>query len=189
MKACGRMLVPLAAFLVLPNGLSAMQPHAERGLWIELTEQGKKKTIIAMTEEIARALLESKEANVNFAGDDRKALITRAMLQCVLDGRQESVEARDPDDGSEAVICMRDLNVPGKGSAGDRLILATYKSGTETFRIALPEIEMESHDEDSNDFVKVNIGWKGLLPFLAKSGGAIYIDDESDDTEIWLYVD
>jgi hypothetical protein len=31
--------------------------------------------------------------------------------------------------------------------------------------------------------------WRGLLPFLAKEGGAIYINTEKEETEVWLYVE
>ena len=37
--------------------------------------------------------------------------------------------------------------------------------------------------------IDMRLGWKGLLPFLAKEGGAIYINTAKDDTEVWLYVD
>ena len=31
--------------------------------------------------------------------------------------------------------------------------------------------------------------WRGLLPFLAKEGGAIYINTEKEETEVWLYLE
>jgi hypothetical protein len=37
--------------------------------------------------------------------------------------------------------------------------------------------------------VKINFGWKALLPFLAKGGGAVFIKDQDDDTEVWIYVE
>jgi len=169
--------------------LLASQPHSEKALWIELKEGGNQQITIAITEGIVRQLLESEETKVNFSEKGKRELITREMLEAVVEGRQESAEVCDPQDGSEAKIYMEDLNVPGKGDGNDRVVLATYKSGTETFRIALPEIEMESHDESSNDFVRINFGWKGLLPFLAKEGGAVYIGDGKDDTEVWIYVE
>ena len=185
-----RWVVCTLGLLLLCSGfLLASQPHSEKALWIEVKEKGNQQTTIAMTEGIARQLLESDETKVNFSEKGKRDLITREMLTAVLEGRQESAEVRDPEDGSEAKIYMKDLDVPGKGDGKNRLVLATYKSGRETFRIALPEIEMESHDERSNDFVKINFGWKGLLPFLAKEGGAVYIEDGKDDTEVWIYVE
>jgi hypothetical protein len=165
-------------------------PRGERALWIEVKEKGEHKTTIAMTEAIARQLLEADETKVHFSKDGKKDLITREMLRSVLDGREESVVAKD-EDGSEAKLYMADLNVPGHKGAKGKLVLETYKSGSRTFRIALPEIEIEASDEEDGgtDSVEMSIGWKGLLPFLAKEGGAIYINSDKDENEVWVYVE
>jgi hypothetical protein len=99
--------------------------------------------------------------------------------------------ARDSADGSEVKMYLKDLEIPGKGRGKDRLVLETYKSGKKKFSIGLPDIEVEEAREDSgaSDLVKLSFGWKGLLPFLAKAGGAVYLKDHQDDTEVWLYVE
>lgn len=77
--------------------------------------------------------------------------MTKRMLRDVLDERQESVEARDCEDGSEARIYLKRLEVPGKKSGEDRLVLETYKSGKKAFRIAVSDIEVErAHQEGGN---------------------------------------
>ena len=159
-------------------------------LWIEVKEKGDHKTTIAVTEPIARQLLESDETKVHLAKKGNKDLITREMLRLVLDGQEESVEARN-EDGSEVKLFMADLKVPGHKGAKGKLVLETYKSGSRTFRIALPEIELEASDEEDGGTgrIETSIGWKALLPFLAKEGGAIYIDTYEDETEVWLYVE
>ncbi len=98
--------------------LAASQPR-DKALWIEVKEKGDHKTTIAVTELIARQIIESDETNVHFAKKGKQGLITREMLRSVLDGREESVEVRD-EDGSEAKLFMADLKVPGnKGGEGE----------------------------------------------------------------------
>lgn len=188
-----RRSVPAAGLLFICSGLLYALPHGERALWIEVKENGEPKTTIAVTEAIAREFLESdaKETPFGKKGKNGKdELITKEMVRSVLDGTEESVEARD-DNGSEAKLYMSDLNIPDHRRGTDKLVLETYKSGTRTFRLALPGIEMESADGENGgtDVIDMRIGWKGLLPFLAKEGGAIYISTAKDDTEVWLYVD
>ncbi len=184
-----RYFLPLAGLVFICSGLLSAFP-GEKALWIEVKDKGERKTTIAMTESIARQLLESDETKVRFAKEEGKELITRKMLGSVLDGRKESVEARD-EDGSEAKLYMADLKVPGHRGGNGKLVLETYKSGSRTFRIAIPEIELEASDEENGGIgnIETSIGWKALLPFLAKEGGAIYINSDKDDTEVWLYVE
>lgn len=175
------------ALLLLCSGLIWTSCRSEKALWIEIRENGSR-TIIAMTEGIAKQLLDKKEMNVNFSEGEKSQLVTRDMLQAVLDGRQSSMTSRN-EEGDEATVSLKSLSVPGERAGNDRLVLETYKSGKQTFRIALPELEMERADEKGDESAKVNFGWKALLPFLAKVGGAVYINDQSDDTEMWLYVE
>ena len=162
--------------------------HSERSLWIETREHGKLKTTLAVTEQIARMVIESKDTKVNFSGEGKKDIITREQVRSVLDGDEKSVTGKDRE--KEVTISMKDLDVPGKKGGTDRLILETYKGGKKTFSITLPDIEVESKgDDDSGDLVPRSFGWKALLPFLAKSGGALYVLDHKDDSEVWLYVD
>lgn len=172
---------------MLCSGLIWAACSSERAIWIEMKENGKPGTTIAMTEGIARQLLESKDVNVSLSKTDGDGLITREMLQEVLDGRKASVRTHD-EHGSEAIVYAKPLRTPGS-TGKDRLVLETRKAGKQVFRIALPQLDIEQADQKSDEFVKVSLGWKALLPFLAKSGGAIYIRDEGDDTEVWVYVE
>lgn len=162
--------------------------RTEKALWIEVKEDGKRTTTIAMTEGIARKLLETEEMNVNFTEKGRHDLITRDMLRSVLNGEKRSVIARD-ENGSEAVVSLKSLNIPGERSGNNRLVLETYKSGNQTFRMVLPELEFEQADDKGDEHVKVNFSWKALLPFLEEVGGAVYINDQDEDTEVWVYVE
>lgn len=155
-----------------------------------MKEKEDHRTTIAISEPIARQLLDSDEAKVRFAKKGNHDLITREMLRSVLDGREESVEVRD-ENGSEVKLYMADLKVPGNKGGKGKLVLETYKSGSRTFRMALPEIEIEASDEEDGGtaHIETSIGWKGLLPFLAKEGGVIYINTDKDETEVWLYVE
>jgi hypothetical protein len=177
-----------AGLLFLCTSVLQGSPHRENALWIEVKEKGANKTTIAMTEPIARLLLKSDESKVHLTTEGKRDLVTRAMLESVLEGREESVEVRD-EDGSEAKLFMADLKVPGEKGGEGKLVLETYESGSRTLRIALPEIEIEASDEEEGGFIEISIGWKGLLPFLAKEGGAIYVTNEKEDTEVWLYVE
>jgi hypothetical protein len=185
-----RQFTAVAGLLFICSSALAASQLQDKALWIEVKEKGDHKTTIAVTELIARQIIESDETNVHFAKKGKQGLITREMLRSVLDGREESVEVRD-EDGSEAKLFMADLKVPGNKGGMGKLVLETYKLGSRTFRIALPEIEMEASDEENGGTgsIEASIGWKGLLPFLAKEGGAIYIRTDKDETEVWLYVE
>ena len=175
------------SFILLFSGFLWVSCGSERAVWIEVKEHGEQKTAFAMTEGIARQLLETKEMDVNFSKTNEGGLITREMLRAVLEGRERSLTARDGD-GSEAIVYARQLRTPGHQGT-DRLVLETHKAGKQIFRIALPELEIEQANQESDEFVKMSFGWKALLPFLAKTGGAMYIKDYDDDTEVWIYVE
>jgi hypothetical protein len=162
--------------------------RSEKALWIELREHGVRTTTIAMTEGIARQLLDTKNMKVNFTEEEKAQLVTRDMLQAVLIGSQASMKSQD-EEGDEAIVSMKSLSVPRERGGNDRLVLETYKSGKQTFRLALSELEMEQADAKTDESVKVNFGWRALLPFLARVGGAVYIRNEEDGTEVWLYVE
>lgn len=171
--------------VLLSSGLLCMSCGSERALWIETRENGERKMTLAMTEGIARQLLDSKKTE--FTSGGKGGLITRDMLQKVLDGRAKSLTSHDGN-GCEAIVYAKPLRNPGN-KGNNRLVLETYKTGKQVFRIALPDLEMEEADKESSEFMKIDIGWKSLLPFLAESGGAVYLRDQEDDTEIWLYVE
>ena len=182
---------PVAGLLFICSSvLTTASMAGEKALWIEVKEKGGNTVTIAMTEPIARQLLESDDRDIHLAKKGENSLITREMLGSVLDGREESVEARD-EDGSAVKLSMADLRVPGHTRGKGKLVFETYKSGSRTFRIALPEVELEATDGENGGtgIIETTIGWKSLLPFLAKAGGAIYIDSGKDETELWLYVE
>ncbi|GEM_PF-2489395 len=186
-----RALFVLGILVLCYGVIPASGCSSEKALWVEVREKGEGKTTIAMTEGIARRLLESKELKVNFSGKWKKELVTLEMLRAVLDGREGSVEVHDGKSDSEAKVFMKQLTVPGSGKGKDRLVLETYESGKKKFRIALPDVAVEKSDEEggSDELVKINFGWKALLPFLAKEGGAVYINDLQKDSEVWIYVE
>jgi len=163
--------------------------RSQKALWIELKEKGGRTSTIAMTENIARQLLESDDTNLHFSKKRERDLITKEMLRAVLDGRQESAEVSDDDGGSKAKLYMADLHVPANKGGGDRLVVETYKAGEKTFRIALPSIDIADAEEGTGNEIETSIGWKSLLPFLSHGGGALYVRDEDHDSEVWIYVD
>jgi hypothetical protein len=189
MKPLRNVLTGFAVLILFSTTLLAS--HSEKALWIEVKEKGNIKTTIAVTEGIAWQLVESKQTKANFSGKGKKDVITKEMLRAVLDGREKSIVVRDSEGGSEVKIYLKDLDIPGKERGKDRLVLETYKSGQKKFSIGLPDIEVEEAGEDSGagDLVKLSFGWKGLLPFLAKAGGAVYVKDYKGDTEVWVYVE
>ena len=184
-------IVAVVVLLVSPSGiLPAFQLHSEKALWIETREEGKLKATLVVTENIARMVVESKDTKVDFSGKGKKEVITKKMIRAVLDGREESVTSTDPDRDEEVTMFMKELDVPGNGRGNSSLVLVTYKAGKKTFSITLPDIEVQSKgDDDSDDLVTRSFGWKALLPFLSKSGGAMYIKDFKEDSEVWLYVE
>lgn len=177
-----------AGLLLICSGFSQAFAHQEKALWIDVKKHGHHETTIAVTEPIVRQLLEASE--VHFAKNGEKDLITKEMLRAVLDGEQESIETRN-EDGSELTLHMADLEVPSRHAKKEKLVLEVYKSGSQTLRVALPEIEVEASNEEEDGIgsIETSIGWKWLLPFLSKEGGAIYINSDKDETELWLYVE
>jgi hypothetical protein len=190
MKRLSVFFAAAALLVFFSNILLAFQHHSEKALWIETKEDGKAKTNLAVTESIARMVIESDDAKVNFSKKGEKDWITKKMIREVLNGDEKSITVKDPDRDQEVTMYMSDLDVPGKEEGNSRLVLETYKAGKKTFSITLPDIEVESKgDNESDDLVTRSFGWKALLPFLAKSGGAMYIKDHKDDSEVWLYVE
>jgi hypothetical protein len=170
--------------------VSAFQYHGEKALWVETREHGVMKTTLAVTENIAWMVAESKDTKVHFSGKGKKDLITKNMLRAVLEGEERSITVKDPDRDQTVTLYLKTLDVPGEKGGNDRLVLRTYKAGKKTFSITLPDIEVESTgDDDSEELVTRSFGWKALLPFLARSGGALYIKESKDDTEVWFYVE
>ncbi|HSQ75070.1 MAG TPA: hypothetical protein VLT13_05915 [Bacteroidota bacterium] len=183
-----RRFVPVVALLFVCSLAFSASPMGETALWIEITEKGGHKTVIAMTEFIARLLLESEKPGHPFMRSGERELLTREKLEAVLDGDEESVEAVD-EDGSAIRLYMEDLDIPGDGGKDGKLVIETYKSGSRTFRLALPEIELEvSEDEDEGiGSLEMSFGWRGLIPYLKEEGGAIYVVADEGETEVWVY--
>jgi len=166
-----------------------LQHHSEKALWIETREHGHLKTMLAVTEPIARMVAESKETTVTFSPDSND-LVTKQMILDVLDGRERSMTRKDAELDQEVTMYLKDLEVPGREEGRSTLVLQTYKEGKKTFSITLPDIEVESKSDDgSGNLITRSFGWKALLPFLAKKGGALYVKDVKDDSEVWLFVE
>ncbi len=190
MKPFLRIAAAVALLPLMCLVLSARPTHSESALWIKISEHGKLKATIAVTEEIARLMLESDNANMHFHMKDKEHdLITRRMIESVLDGSESSVTASDPANDTEAEVYMKRLHVPGSKHGSSKLVMETYKEGKRSFRMNLGEFSFETDDEETNTTVETNFSWKSVLPFLAKKGGGVYIQDHDDDTEIWVYVE
>lgn len=157
----------------------------QRALWVDVKEDNERKTI-AVTEAIARKALQGE--SVRFAGKNKEDLVTNELLLSVLDGRERSRTVRDRE-GNEAIVYMKRLDPPGKNGGKNDLVLETYKNGRQTFRFALPNLDISLGGERDDISLSGKLEWKSWLPFLAKEGGAVYLRDHSDETEIWLYVD
>ena len=82
-----RLFMLVAGLLFICSSVLSASPPREKALWIEVKDKGDHKSTIAMTEHIARQLLESDETKVHLAKKGNKDLITREMLRLVLDGR------------------------------------------------------------------------------------------------------
>lgn len=175
-----------AGILLLCSAMLLISCRTEKALWIELKGNGGLKTI-AVTEGIARKLLNTK-MNVNFTKRENDEIITREMLRAVLDGRQQSITAHG-DHGNEVTLSMKPISLPGENSGNNRLVLETYKAGEQTFRITLPEFEIEAAGDTAELSVQGDFDWKEWLPFLAKEGGGVFFKDHSGDTEVWVYVE
>jgi hypothetical protein len=162
--------------------------RAERALWIEFTDKDGKSGVVAVTEELARKVLDNEEIKLNFSEHAKKELITRRMVSNILDGRQERITVSE-DDGSEATLSMRQLKIPSSRHGNGKIVLETYYDGERSFRMAIPDIEIESAEEKGDEAVNIQFGWRALLPFFAETDGAIYIQNSDSNSEIWIYLD
>lgn len=165
------------------------QCRNERGVWIDTRSADGHRTTIALTENLVRQYVDSRDTDLNFSGDGKAEPVTKEMLRDLLDGRRHSIEQHN--DGGVVRVTMRSMAIPGGGGGGDELVVETYKNGERTFHLTLPDIGIDRQDENdgADELVHTSFGWKRLLPFLSKEGGAIYINDEEERTEVWIYVE
>jgi len=161
-----------------------------RALWIEVDKQSKGKTTIAVTEDVARAILESESKDLRFSKHKGNSdeLITKQMLLDVLNGDRESIKVRDEDEEATIHIYMSDLDVPRHSSGSGHIVLETFKDGRQSLRISLGDVDIEKSDEDGNS-ASFHLDWVKCVPFLKHDGGAVYINNEDEDTQVWLYVE
>lgn len=161
--------------------------HTGNALWITVREADGDVTTIAITEEIARAVMEAdKDHDCIHQGKD--GLVTREMIGAVLDGREESVDVH-ADDGGSATVFMKELTLPGNGGTGS-LVMESWKEGKRVMHLALPVMELNIGDDGASEgSAEFSLDLRNLAPFLATSGGGVYIDNRRDGTEFWLYVD
>jgi hypothetical protein len=189
MKSPKRISLVLYIAAVAAVALLAGTTHTEKALWINVSEHGKLKTTIAVTEPIARLIAETDKEHVHFSSHSGRDLITRQMMKDVLDGKKSSVREKNTEDTTAVEMFMKNLDVPGSMGEKSKLVLETYKDGKRTFRMKLGEMEFESTDEETGKPSKSDFSWKSLLPFLSKTGGGVYILDHEDNSEIWLFVE
>lgn len=189
MKSRTRIDIILVSLGVAAVVVLAGSTHPEKALWIKITEHGKLKTTIAITEPIARLIAESDKDHVHFSSHNDRDLVTRDMMKAVLNGRTSSVTGEDPDEDTKAELFMKTLDLPGVKGNKSRFVLETYKGGKRTLRIKLGEFEIENSDDENGETSKSEFSWKSLLPFLSKTGGGVYIHDHKDDTEVWIFVE
>jgi hypothetical protein len=161
--------------------------NSRQVLWIETKSQDEGRVKIAVTREIADAVLEAdNEGSMHWSSHDHKNLITKEMVRDVLDGTKDVAEAEDSENGSTAKIYLGNVDLPRHDGGKGSVVFETYKNGERTFRMKLGEIEIEGSEKGE---MGVAFSWKRLLPFLKKTGGAVYISNEREDSEIWLFLD
>lgn len=186
MKKTIGILILFALFFV---GSSVFAGNRSRAIWIEVQKPGEGKTTIAVTENVVRALLESDSDDLNFhaAKGKKNELITRKMMQDLLDGERATIDVED-EDGETAHLYTSDLEVPHHKGGDNNVVFETYKDGKRTFRMSIGDFDIEQSDEDG-DSAGFSLNWRKCLPFLKDGGSAIYIQNEKEETTIWLYMD
>ena len=178
----------IVATITLAAGLS-FAGHTPKAVWIEVDKGDHGKTTIAVTEDVVRAFLKSDGDDIHFnKGKGKKDLITRQMIQDLIDGNRESIEVQDDEDGETAHLYIADLEIPRHDKKVDHVVLETYKHGTRNFRISLGDLEIDNSD-DGDDDGSFLMNWRKCLPFLKNSGAALYINNEQEETTVWLYLD
>ncbi len=173
--------------IVLASTAMASNPRA---LWIEVNHESKGTTMIAVTEDVARALLEADNDEWHFSKGkgSSEELITKQMLLDVLNGDKESINVRDENEDATIHVYMSDLDVPRHSSESGHIVLETYKDGKRTLRISLGDLDIEQSDDEGNA-ADIHLNWKKCVPFLKHPGGAVYVRNDEEDSQVWLYVD
>jgi hypothetical protein len=169
------------------SAAASLAGNSRPALWIEVKNEEKGLTRIAVTREIAVALVEADDDDsIHVDRHGKGNLITKQMISDVLDGTRDIVRAKDPDDGSEVTLYLKDIDLPRHAGGSGSMVLETYKNGERTFRMKLGEFELEAGGKDDSG---IAFGWKRLLPFLSKAGGAVYVNNEREDSEVWVFMD
>jgi len=161
----------------------------ERVLWLETQEAGSMKTAMAVSVELARYVLENSENKQESLFE--KDVISREMVEDVLDGKRESVEVKEDSTDRIYKLFLGTLKVPSAyGEGNQELVVETYKKGRRTFSLRLPYArESEPSNRDEEDVTRITFGWNSVLPFMAKTNGLVYVRDVREDTEFWMFVD
>jgi hypothetical protein len=177
----------IIATSILLGAAASSAGNSRSALWIEVKSDDQGMTRIAVTREIAVAMVEAdKDGSLHFHNHGHSDLITKQMIRDVLDGTRDIARAEDPDNGSEVTLYLKDLDLPRHAGGKGSIVMETYKNGERTFRLRLGDVEIETGDKGDND---IAFNWKRLLPFLSKTGGAVYINNEREDSEVWVFVD
>ncbi|MCK5572458.1 MAG: hypothetical protein KAJ12_06840 [Bacteroidetes bacterium] len=177
--------------LSLGLATDAFASSEEEALWIEVEGENSSRATIALSVDAAwEVLIEGKDEL--FTGKTGKIeRKVEKMLRDVLEDRIEEGEVTDPEDGTVIRAYKRMLEVPGRSKKGGSVaVLDIYKEGEKTFSLRVPDITVESASDDGDVIVQTHVGWKQFLPFLAETGGFVYIRSEGkEEAEIWLYVE
>jgi len=177
-----------AACLLLLAG-TAIAGDSPRALWIEVNNAHEGKTTIAVTVDVMKALLEADTQDLHFnSGKGKKDLVTRAMIEDLLDGKRDVIDVEDTEENETAHLYLADLDIPDHEVKKDHVVLETYKDGKRDLRLSLGDFEIDkSSDEDGDQ--GFNLNWRKCLPFLTQAGGAVYINNERDRTVVWVYAE
>jgi hypothetical protein len=173
-----------AGLMVLP--LTATAAGSLKALWIEVNKPHEGTTTIAVSVNVMKALLAADDHNLHFTDHKgKKDLITREMLEDLLNGDRSTVDVEDPETDEKAHLYIDDLDVPDHDGKKGHIVLETYKNGKREFRMSLGDLEIEQGDDEDNDS-EFSIHWRKCLPFLSEDGGAIYVNDKHNETVVWV---
>ena len=176
-------IVAVLLLLFVSASLAGSSMHA---VWIEVTKKNNEKTVIAVTDDVMRAVLASDVHNTHFTDGNNKDLITRKMLQDVLSGERRSIDVADEDENVH--IYAAKLDVPSHGGKEHQFVVETYEHGERTFRMSLGDFNIES-SERNGESSSFSLNWRKILPFLKNTDGAIYMQNEEEGTSVWVYLD
>jgi len=180
----------LMCLLLLASPTLAAPADEQEMLWIDVTSATDPSTTIAISLNVARELYQSERQHLILGHKSHSEKELQQLIADVLDGDQEEGEVYDSEDSTRVRVWKGMAEVPtsGKGN-GNTLVVEVRENGKVVTTIRLPNITVETSATDEDAVVETAIGWRTFLPFLAESGGAVYIATGKDDSEVWVYVE